>query len=115
MSEKQQDALSQDWVVQELAFRSHTAVVGSLIARLRSVWYSVAAKWAIRHIIAQQNQINQLIRHALHDQATWLTTQDKELVALRQQLAEVTVQLVQAQQRIEKLEQSGTEGIVKGE
>lgn len=101
------------WQLEELAFQSQTAVVGGLIGRFRALWYSVAAKWAVRHLITQQNQINRLIYQSLQSQAAWLSAQDKELVSLRQQLAEVTAQLVQTQKRLAELEEKelgGTEG-----
>ncbi len=43
----------------EYEFHSETPVIGPLVARLRDAWYGVAARWAIRHLIRQQNEINQ--------------------------------------------------------
>jgi GT2 family glycosyltransferase len=45
--------------LQEFEFRSSVPVVGPLIAQLRSLWYSVAARWAVRHLARQQEAINQ--------------------------------------------------------
>jgi GT2 family glycosyltransferase len=45
--------------LQEFEFRSTLPVIGPLVARLRVLWYGVAARWAIRHLIEQQEAINQ--------------------------------------------------------
>jgi GT2 family glycosyltransferase len=39
----------------EFEFRSNTPVVGPVLARLRSLWYSVAARWAVRYLAQQQD------------------------------------------------------------
>lgn len=43
----------------EYEFHSETPIIGPLVARLRDAWYGVAARWAIRHLLRQQNEINQ--------------------------------------------------------
>jgi GT2 family glycosyltransferase len=45
--------------LQEYRFRSSVPVVGPLIARIRSAWYGVAARWAVRNLMWQQEAINQ--------------------------------------------------------
>jgi len=40
-------------------FRSTVPVIGSLIARFRSFWYSVASRWAIHDLVRQQDALNQ--------------------------------------------------------
>ncbi len=42
----------------EWAFDSDTPLVGTLLARIREGWYSVAARWAVRHLMQQQDAIN---------------------------------------------------------
>lgn len=44
--------------LQEFEFNSQVPLIGPLIARFRSLWYSVAARWAVRFLIRQQNDIN---------------------------------------------------------
>jgi GT2 family glycosyltransferase len=44
--------------LQELDFRSDLPAIGPLVARLRSLWYGVAARWAVRHLKQQQEVIN---------------------------------------------------------
>ena len=53
------DSISLIPALQEFEFRSSLPVIGPVIARLRSLWYSVAARWAIRSLIEQQEAINQ--------------------------------------------------------
>lgn len=45
--------------LREFEFRSTMPVIGGAIAWVRSIWYSVAARWAIRYLIQQQEAINQ--------------------------------------------------------
>lgn len=41
-------------LVEEFEFSSTVPIIGPLIARLRSLWYGVAARWAVRHMAQQQ-------------------------------------------------------------
>jgi GT2 family glycosyltransferase len=45
--------------LQEFEFRSEIPIVGPLISRFHSLWYSLAARWAVRDLIRQQEAINQ--------------------------------------------------------
>lgn len=65
--------------LQEFEFRSSVPVVGSLLARLRLLWYSVAARWAVRYLIQQQEAINQQQDVYLH-----------ALISMSRQLARLT-------------------------
>ena len=40
-------------------FHSSLPVIGGLVASIRSLWYGVAARWAIRHLAQQQDVVNQ--------------------------------------------------------
>jgi len=42
----------------EFEFRSTVPIVGPLIARFRSLWHNVAARWAVHYLIQQQEAIN---------------------------------------------------------
>ena len=44
--------------LREFQFHSKVPVLGPLIARVRALWYSVAARWAVRDLIRQQEAIN---------------------------------------------------------
>ncbi len=45
--------------LKEFEFRSAVPVIGGLIAWGRSLWYNIAARWAIRYLMQQQEAINQ--------------------------------------------------------
>jgi len=49
------------WELKERPFQSSVPVIGGLIVEFRNTWNSVAAKWYIRPLIAQQNQYNRLL------------------------------------------------------
>jgi hypothetical protein len=53
------DTVSTVPVLQEYEFRSSVPVIGPLLARVRSLWYGVAARWAMRYLMQQQEAINQ--------------------------------------------------------
>ncbi len=42
----------------EYQFRSSSPVIGPLIARLRWLWFNVAARWAVLYLLQQQEAIN---------------------------------------------------------
>ena len=65
--------------LQEFEFRSSVPVIGPLLARLRLLWYSVAARWAVRYLIQQQEAINQQQDVYLH-----------ALISMSRQLARLT-------------------------
>lgn len=54
------EALSTDVItpLQEFEFQSDIPLIGPLISRFRAAWYSMAAQWAIRHLMQQQELIN---------------------------------------------------------
>lgn len=55
------EALRRRATLEEYTFTSAAPVVGGLIARLRDAWNSVATKWQVRPIIAQQSAFNQAL------------------------------------------------------
>lgn len=65
-----------------------------LVAQFRSLWNSIAAKWYVRPLLAQQNEFNQLVAEQLIAQTTRLEAEidqmvaiDRELVRLRHETA----------------------------
>jgi len=91
---------SKNWLlmkarIKEQPFVSETAVIGSLIAKFRELWNSIATKWYIRPLLQQQNEFNQLIAHSVCEQGEWLIAQDREQVANNHNIAELTTQLIQ--------------------
>ncbi len=51
--------------LREYEFRSTVPLLGPWIARFRSLWYSVAARWAVRDLIQQQEAINRSLERKL--------------------------------------------------
>ncbi len=68
--------------LKEIQFHSQLPVFGLLITRFRELWYSVAARWAIRNLMAQQEIINHTNRHfiqALHRELSDLAEENSRL------------------------------------
>jgi hypothetical protein len=76
----------------EFRFRSSVPVVGPLIAGVRSLWYGVAARWAVRHLAEQQEAFNRQVQ-ALHAQQENLNQLYVRSLAL---LSEEAARLAQA-------------------
>lgn len=71
--------------LQEFVFRSRIPVVGPLIARFRSLWYGVAARWAVRCLMQQQEAVNQVLAQHLIELADGSTLLAREIASLSQQ------------------------------
>ena len=58
------DRLSEELLpaLHDIVFESDAPLLGPLIARFRALWYSVAAKWGVNHLLAQQEIINRQFR-----------------------------------------------------
>lgn len=87
------------WHVQDkFAFRSGLP----LVARMRTGWLNMAARWYGQYLTAQQNEINDALAHQQQRTAEEIShlveltvRQDHELVALRRQLAELELKIKQ--------------------
>lgn len=55
------ETLRQKAQLQEAPFTSAVPLVGSLVARFREAWHSVAGRWQLRAVIQQQNAFNALL------------------------------------------------------
>jgi GT2 family glycosyltransferase len=75
--------------LQELEFHSTVPIVGPLITRFRSLWYSVAARWAVRHLIQQQEAINRQQEVINQQQEVINQQQDSYIQALKRHLTEL--------------------------
>lgn len=78
--------------LQEFEFRSDVPLIGPLIARFRTLWYSVAARWAVRFLIRQQNDINNYLYKALNDVALNEINLAEGLLMLASRIAEADLQ-----------------------
>jgi hypothetical protein len=43
-------------LIEEFEFTSPVPIIGALIAWFRSLWYGIAARWAVRHMAQQQER-----------------------------------------------------------
>ena len=84
--------------------QSAAPVIGPLVAALRNWWGNVAARWLLAGAFRQQNAFNRLtaVQWQMLDER--LAEQDRELVALTRQLAELRLALRQTQKRVRQLE-----------
>lgn len=98
-----------DWLfaqaqIKERPFTSATPVIGPLLAWFRAMWNSVATKWYVRPILAQQNAYNHQVALRLKLQDGRLVAQDEEQTAQARNIAELTAQVVRLNQRVAELE-----------
>jgi GT2 family glycosyltransferase len=75
--------------LQEIEFQSDRPVVGSLIARLRSFWYGIAAQWGIRYLMQQQDLINHQARACAQRQEIINARYQRYIETLEQRLTEL--------------------------
>jgi hypothetical protein len=85
----------------EFEFESSLPVVGPVLARLRSLWYGVAARWAVRHLAQQQMVANRAYLRRIEEQETLNAYSVRSLVSLSEELAHIVQQLEQGQSRHE--------------
>lgn len=97
--------------LREQPFRSDVPLIGGLIAWFRSAWNSVATKWYVRPMMAQQTTYNQAVlayleqldarRHELDllvaDLERRIAAQDREKTHLVHELGETTARIIQLQ------------------
>ena len=74
--------------LEEFEFRSMMPVIGPLVAWLRSAWYNVAARWAVRYLIQQQNGINQRQEMYVRSLERRLSFLERRLSDLERRLSE---------------------------
>jgi hypothetical protein len=77
----------------EFDFRSEVPVFGPLIARIRLLWYSVAAQWAVRHLARQQATINRRLWEISERQESVKQLYVGSLVSLCEDVARLTLRL----------------------
>ena len=66
-----------------------------LVARLRTMWNNVAARWYVRWQFDQQIEFNRLAAQQIADQQEQLTAQDREIMQLTRTVAELERQIKQ--------------------
>lgn len=107
--------------LREQPFRSDVPVVGGLIVWFRTAWNSVATKWYLRPIMAQQSAYNQAVLDYLEqidarsraidllaaDLDRRLIAQDREKTHLTHDLGEATARIAQLQAARRAAEEGG--------
>ena len=83
--------------LQELEFASTVPVIGPLIAKARSLWYGVAARWAVRHVARQQSTINAEVLRRLVEQAAINEHLERSLLGLSQEVMRLARRLERMQ------------------
>lgn len=90
--------------IKSTPLQSNAPVVGVFVAKFRNLWGAVAAKWMITQVVSQQNEFNQLLTAHLEAASEQLVAQDRELVGLTRQVAEMNIAMRQLQQQVQALE-----------
>lgn len=104
--------LQQKWQIQEKPFESQIPLIGTVIVKFRTIWNTLSTKWYVRHLIQQQNVINQLVVQYLSSDLDKLLIEldervidnDRNVTALTRQIADVSRILVQIERRLTAIE-----------
>jgi hypothetical protein len=80
-------------------FVSAVPIVGPAIARLRTLWYNVAARWAVRHLTLQQQERNRHYQRRIEEQATMNAHAVRSLLALSEEVSRLIAQVEAERER----------------
>lgn len=119
IDQEQLNQLAQKVQVREVPFRSQTPIIAPLIAQLRSLWASVAAREQVNSFTRQQNEINQMLANELREieyrfqvMEAGLLDHDEKQVEIKQHQSAVRAELSHAHElldsikaRLERLEE----------
>lgn len=72
----------------------------TLLGRLRSRWYDIAARWGIKYVIDQQNRINRIQREHTHAYFAQLQALERELSDSRRQIGILAAELKKLERKI---------------
>ena len=73
-----------------------------LVGRIRNGVASIAARWLVEDVVAQQNRFNGTVSEVSAELATQIATLDKQIVSLTKQVAELETKLKQLEIKNEK-------------
>ena len=83
--------------LKEQEFSSSVPLIGPLIVGFRTLWNSVAAKWARRSLIQQQNEFNTMIVQQMNNFESQVfeqvIEQDREQTVLIREMGELSLQI----------------------
>ena len=92
------------WELKERPFQSSVPVIGGLIVGFRNTWNSVAAKWYIRPLIAQQNQYNRLLVEQIEHFYSQLVDDARENSEISHDIAEISALLTSMNRSLDSLD-----------
>ena len=78
----------------------------TLLGRLRSGWYDIAARWGIKYVIDQQNRINRIQREHTHAYFAQLQALERELSDSRRQIGLLAAEIKRLEKRIGRDDQT---------
>ncbi len=94
--------------IEERPFQSTVPIIGPLIAGFRNFWNSMAAKWAYRQLIQQQNAFNAQVVQRLTELENQvyqqMIEQDREQTHLLRETAELSTTLTQLNRLLQDLD-----------
>lgn len=82
-----QEPVPVESVLREFEFKSSVPLIGPVLAGMRSLWYNVAARWAVRYLAQQQEVVNRAYLRRFEEQEAANAHAVRALVALSVELA----------------------------
>ena len=92
------------WEIQERPFKSQVPVVGRWISAFRELWNSVATKWYVRPMLAQQVQFNGAVVRALSKLHAHYWDDDALLSLLAERCGRMTSRVAELEERLVQIE-----------
>lgn len=99
------DELEALWKVRESPFTSRMPIVGRWIVAFRNLWNSVAAKWYVRPLLAQQVQFNGAVVRALAAMAAQPWDDGALLALLAERCGMMASHIAQLETRLARIEE----------
>jgi GT2 family glycosyltransferase len=92
-----------EWIshLEELELGSSLPIFGPLVARLRRLWYSVAARWGVRYLTQQQDTINQRQNLRLAALTYYIQTLERRIRDLADQNGLLAKKVAELNRRLE--------------
>lgn len=107
--QKDLPSLTESATLEEQPFRSETPLIGPLIVAVRTLWNSISTKWYARPLLLQQSTFNLDVARRVEALETYayeqISRQDRDLVALRREKAELEVTLARLRDEVQVLQE----------
>jgi hypothetical protein len=92
------------WEIREQPFSSQVPIVGHWVSVFRELWNSVATKWYVRPMLAQQVQFNGAVVRALNRLQAHFWDDDALLALLAERCGRMTARIVELEERLAQIE-----------